>query len=156
MIKRFVYPVANKLVLQPAARILRGMTLGVRGVAMDKQGRFLVVQQSYTAGWIFPGGGVERGETALEALAREMDEEAGVKVAGKPDMLGLYSNHAHFPGDYVAVYLVREYSDLGWKPSMEISARAFLSREEIEKDCTDAMRRRLSELCDEANPAGVW
>jgi ADP-ribose pyrophosphatase YjhB (NUDIX family) len=111
MIKGLIYPIANRLLLQPLGRVTRGMTLGVRAVVRDDQGRFLVVRQSYTHGWIFPGGGVERGETPLQSLARELEEEAAVKLIGQPQMHGLFSNHANFPGDYVAVYCVSEYED---------------------------------------------
>jgi ADP-ribose pyrophosphatase YjhB (NUDIX family) len=156
MIKGFIYPMANRLLLQPLGRVTRGMTLGVRAVVSDDQGRFLVVKQSYTHGWIFPGGGVERGETPLESLARELDEEAAVKMTGQPKLHGLFSNHANFPGDYVAVYCVSDYEEGEWKATMEITGRAFLARDEIEQDCSDAMRRRLAELAGETEPAGIW
>jgi hypothetical protein len=39
---------------------------------------------------------------------------------------------------------------------MEITDRAFLTRTEIEQDCSDAMRRRLAELAGEVEPAGIW
>ena len=45
------------------SRLTRGKTLGVRAVAMDAQGRVLMVQHTYLAGWWLPGGGVDRGET---------------------------------------------------------------------------------------------
>jgi 8-oxo-dGTP pyrophosphatase MutT (NUDIX family) len=156
MLKQIIYPLANRFVLQPLGRVTRGMTLGVRGVVTDSEGRMLVVRQTYTHGWIFPGGGVERGETALEALARELHEEAAVRMKGKPQMHGLFSNHAHIPGDHVAVYLVRDYDEEPWKPSMEISHRAFLAPDEIRQDCSDAMKRRLDELAGGAEPAAIW
>ena len=156
MIKGLLYPLVNRLLLQPLGRVTRGMTLGVRAAVADSEGRFLVVQQSYTGGWIFPGGGVERGETALAALGRELDEEAAVTMHGTPVMHGLFSNHAHFPGDYVAVYVIRDYEARAWKPSLEITQRAFLHRREIEQDCSDAMKRRLAELSDGVAPAEIW
>jgi 8-oxo-dGTP pyrophosphatase MutT (NUDIX family) len=57
----------------------------------------LVVKQSYTHGWIFPGGGVERGETPLQSLARELEEEAAVKLIGQPQMHGLFPITPTFP-----------------------------------------------------------
>lgn len=36
----------------------------------------------YAGHWIVPGGGVEPGETKLEALKREMLEEIGVDISG--------------------------------------------------------------------------
>lgn len=44
------------------SRLTRGKTLGVRAVAVDTQGRVLMVRHTYLAGWWLPGGGVDRGE----------------------------------------------------------------------------------------------
>ena len=48
---------------------LKGLTLGVRAQVYDAAGRVLLIRHSYLPGWHFPGGGVEFGETAPEAMA---------------------------------------------------------------------------------------
>ena len=50
--------------------VARGMTLGVRAACFDAEGRIFLVRHSYVAGWHMPGGGIERSETADEALAK--------------------------------------------------------------------------------------
>ena len=50
-------------------RIRRGMTLGVRAVVRSPNGEFLLVRHTYPPGWHFPGGGIEVGQAAEEALA---------------------------------------------------------------------------------------
>jgi ADP-ribose pyrophosphatase YjhB (NUDIX family) len=115
------------LVLHPWFRISRGLTLGVRGLVRDGQARVLLVRHSYAPGWQFPGGGVERGETVEAALARELVEEAGIELAGRPVLFGIYSNHQHFMGDHVAFcsWSIRSGS-WKWRPTREIVAARLL------------------------------
>ncbi|MFP4394846.1 MAG: NUDIX hydrolase, partial [Anaerolineales bacterium] len=49
------------------------------GVAMDRD-RVLIHRSQDDDFWALPGGRVEMGEVASEALAREMQEELGIQV----------------------------------------------------------------------------
>ena len=53
-------------------RFTRGMTLGVRALVIDERNRVFLVKHSYVSGWYLPGGGVEPGETVIDALIREL------------------------------------------------------------------------------------
>ncbi len=54
------------------------------GVLIDARGRFLLTSRPagkvYSGWWEFPGGKLERGETVVAALARELHEELGITV----------------------------------------------------------------------------
>ena len=57
------------------------MTLGVLAVVQDGEGRVLLVKTSYRGlRWQLPGGYVEQGESPLEALSREAQEELGTDI----------------------------------------------------------------------------
>lgn len=54
-----------------------------RAILRDKQGRVLLIHfvLPNMTFWATPGGGVERGETPLQAAHRELQEELGIAVA---------------------------------------------------------------------------
>jgi len=89
-------------------RFARAMTLGVRAVVIDPQGRIFLVKHSYVSGWHLPGGGVEAGETIAEALARELREEGNIELCAPPRLHGMYFNDRDSRRDHVALFVVRD------------------------------------------------
>ena len=82
----------------------RGLTLGVRAIVLSDDGKFLLVRHTYTPGWHFPGGGVEKGQMAEQALRDELRQETGLQIAGKPIMHGLFYNNNVSRRDHVLAY----------------------------------------------------
>ncbi len=139
-------------------RLVRSMTLGVRAAVFDEQGRVLLVMHTYKPGWQFPGGGVEKGETALQALEHELRDEAGIRLLARPRPFGIYANHAHFPNDHVLLYVMRpgDYERLNWQPSHEIAAMDFFAPDNLPPETTPGTRRRLQEVLKGAPATEHW
>jgi 8-oxo-dGTP pyrophosphatase MutT (NUDIX family) len=73
-------------------------------VAVDASGRVFLVRHTYVPGWHLPGGGVETGETLAEAMAKELREEANIRLTGPPQLHGVCLNRHVSPRDHVAVF----------------------------------------------------
>ena len=143
--------------LRPYFRLTRGMTLGAQGVVIDADNRVLLVRHGYQPGWRFPGGGVEWRETLEEALAREVFEETGVGVVGRPRLHGVFGNFTALPSDHVAVFVVRDWGRPQVpEPNREIAAQGFFPCDSLPDDTIRAVRQRLAEVFDGAPSSAHW
>jgi 8-oxo-dGTP pyrophosphatase MutT (NUDIX family) len=143
-------------VVQRRHRWLRAMTLGARVAVFDPAGRVLLVRHTYSPGWIFPGGGVETGESCEEAALRELREEAGITALAPLQLHGIFSNHASFNGDHLAFYVLREFSRGDWKPGFEIAAAEFFATDALPDGVTSGSLRRIAEITSGMKPDLRW
>ncbi len=138
-------------------RLARPMTLGVRAAVFDTEDRVLLVRHSYTPGWHMPGGGVEPGETLLDALAKELREEAMIAPQGQPRLHGVFYNDRYSRRDHVAVYIVRDFISLGArKPDREIVETGFFPLSNLPPATTQSTRARLAEIVEGQSISQKW
>lgn len=138
-------------------RFTRGLTLGVRGAVLGADGQVMLVRHGYAKGWHLPGGGVEPGETFVEALTRELAEEANVTLKGVPRLHGIFQNRHASRRDHVAIYVVREFDWAGPpKPTFEIQEARFFPSVALPDGTTAGTRRRLEEILHDRTPDTVW
>jgi len=133
-------------VFQSWFRLRRPMTLGVRGVVTNGEGSVLLVRHTYTPGWHLPGGGVERGETVAQAMAKELREEAGVIATGPMSLLSVHSNHSFFPNDHVLVFRIAEWRQETRPDRGEIAETGFFDPLAPPEGVTKGTVRRLEEI----------
>jgi 8-oxo-dGTP pyrophosphatase MutT (NUDIX family) len=141
-------------ITRPLFRITRGMTLGSRTAVIDGQGRFLLVKHTYTSGWIFPGGGVERGETCEQAARREIEEEAAIVVKGLLEFKGIFSNEREMRGDHLAFFILRDFEQRTFVSNMEIADARFFDPHALPERVNGGSRRRITEII-ESKPASL-
>jgi ADP-ribose pyrophosphatase YjhB (NUDIX family) len=65
-------------------------TIGVFGIITDNEGRILLCHRRDRDLWNLPGGGVEAGESPVDALVREIKEETGLEAI-PVHLTGVYS-----------------------------------------------------------------
>lgn len=106
----------------------------VAAVLRDVRGRILLARR--TAGrdlagaWEFPGGKVEPGETAQQALVRELDEELGIQVLASEPLISVPQAYpgkrivldVHVVGAYAGVPRGRERQALAWSPPEKLAS----------------------------------
>ncbi|MEX2319541.1 MAG: NUDIX domain-containing protein [Bauldia sp.] len=126
------------------------MTLGARAAVFDAEGRILLIRHSYTPGWHLPGGGDQPGETTLDALARELGEEAGIELTGEAELFGLYFSRHISRRDHVAVYVCRNWRQARQPriPNLEIVGLGFRAPAALPDETTAGTRRRIAEIVE--------
>ena len=138
------------------SRATRGMTLGVRVVATDAQGRVLLVKHTYLAGWWLPGGGVDRGETTQDAAVRELREETGLRATVPARLISVHSNERFFRGDHVLVYGVDAF-EVGERTSHgEIAEIGWFDPAALPQDAHRSTRDRLGEIFGGQTASPQW
>ena len=144
-------------------RWARGVTLGVRGLVIDKDQRIFLVTHTYAPGWQLPGGGVEPGETMAEALARELVEEGNIEILEPPVLHGLFFNSRVSQRDHVAIFIVRSFRQQRVPvPNREIAAHNFFSLDALPENTTPGTRARsdrnwaISTSSRRASPPTAW
>ncbi len=121
------------------------LRVGCSAAIFDEQGRILLTRRADNGQWCLPGGGMESGESAAEACAREVFEETGLRVRVKrlvgvysrPDQLVVYpdGNKAHivalhFEAEITGgeLGLSDETTDFGYFTLDEMQDMEFLGR----------------------------
>lgn len=100
---------------------------------------------------------METGETAFEALRRELLEEACIAIDEPPALRGVFFNTRVSRRDHVLVYVVTHFTILGPKrPDREIAEAGFFPLDRLPEGTTAATRRRLAELTGGTAPAMTW
>lgn len=112
-------------------KIILNFTCGI----LSQSGKILLQKRADKGTWGLPGGAIELGESAVEALVREFYEETGITVKVHK-LLNVYTKYSDsYPnGDEAQVitilYLV--------KPENTVSNNSFVSDETLDLDFFDA------------------
>ncbi len=156
-IVRLLKPLTQRMIAL-GTLVLRPMTVGVRAAVFDEEGRVFLVRHTYLPGWYLPGGGVDPGESAQVAVARELREEGNLEATGVPRLFGLYLNRKFSRRNHVALYVIREWAE-ACTPcvrSKEIAAAGFFAPDDLPQDVTAATRRRLDEIAVGVQQSDIW
>lgn len=137
--------------------LTRPITIGVR-VLLVKDGGVILVRHTYQAGWLLPGGGVQRGETPEQAARREVREETGIEM-GLLRLQGVFTNFHEYKSDHVVVFSCEEYQPTGApRPAWEIAAVQAFPLDRLPAGLLPGHSRRIEDyLQGNGTPKmGIW
>jgi 8-oxo-dGTP pyrophosphatase MutT (NUDIX family) len=135
----------------------RALTIGVQCCVFDDQSRVLLVRHGYRAGWHFPGGGVEKSETLMLAVTREVEEETGIRPETDPELFGVYANFRTFPHDHIALFVCRDWTRTSEpEPNFEIAESSFCPLDALPEGTSPQVQARLTEILHASPRTQNW
>ncbi len=134
------------------------MTLGVRAVVIDRQGRIFLVKHSYVSGWHLPGRrGRGRRDDRRGARARAARGGQYRALTAPPRLHGMFFNDRDSRRDHVALFVVRDFRQTAAPvPDHEIIAHGFFAAERAADDTTAGTRARIIEVLGDAPVSERW
>jgi ADP-ribose pyrophosphatase YjhB (NUDIX family) len=122
---------------------------------IERDGKVLLARHSYVSGWLLPGGGVERGEPAEQAIMREMREEIGLVRCSTPELFGLYSRKAGWATNVIALYRLRDV-EFTFVPNFEIREVQFADPANPPEGTPRSVATRLKEFAGLQPRSPFW
>lgn len=107
-------------------------TIEVVAAIIHDNGKILATQRGYGEfkdGWEFPGGKMQPGETAEEAIIREIEEELRVRIA--PEKL-LITVECDYPNFHLTMHCFLSSITQGEIELVEHEAMKWLTRDELD------------------------
>lgn len=133
------------------------VTLGVQAVIADSRERVLLVRHGYRPGWHFPGGGVERNETLVAAIKRELKEETGVILDEPPLLVGIHTHFEAFPGDHIVLFRAARWRQpVMPQPNREIAEIGMFAIDALPRETALPVIERLAEIFHGKPRSRTW
>ena len=120
-------------------------------MVFNRLGEILLVRHSYLSGWHLPGGGVDRGETVLEAAYREVFEETGINQLNFEKLHDIHLNFEDSGKDHIIFFVMTTDEEPQLQKNLEIVEVKFFSINDLPKDTHDSIRSRLDKINEQQN-----
>jgi 8-oxo-dGTP pyrophosphatase MutT (NUDIX family) len=158
VLRRRLHYLAGHTLLRLRHRLRTGVSLGVKGLVLTATDEVFLVRHSYLPGFHLPGGGVDPGESAHDAVARELREEGNLELGSPATLFGVYFNEALDRRDHVLLYVARDAHQPAPPkvPNPEILEAGFFHVDQLPDTTTPATRRRIDEVLGDGAPAAIW
>jgi len=128
-------------------KILKLTTFGVR-VLLKRGNEILLIKHPYDDFWVFPGGGIKKGEDEMVAAKREIKEETGY-IVSSIKIFGRYKNTSGDKNDYVTLFFSDDFKGSNDRKNIidqiEIQKQGWFNIDNL-PPTSPATKRRIEEL----------
>ena len=131
------------------------ITLGSRAIILNNDNEILLVKHTYQRDWYLPGGGVKKGESAKEAIIRELKEEVGIIPTEEPQLFGIYFHTYMGVNDYPVIFIIKNYTSAN-AYSSEIEQMAWYDYNNLPEMVSPGTKRRLDEYFTHSAQSDRW
>lgn len=129
-------------------------TIGARALVIQDD-QVLLIKHTYLLGWHTIGGGVDKGETSLQALKRELMEEVGIELLEEPTIHGFYHKQKKRWDDYIILYVCKSFAQKSVS-SLEIDEQRWFALDDLPQDISPATKRRIEEYLGQRAISDAW
>lgn len=143
-----------RLIKNAILSLLSKKTLGSR-ILLINDNKILLVKHTYQPGWYTIGGAVDKGESPLEAIHRELAEEVGVTLNQPPKLFSVYYSNIEKRDDYVILYIGNDHIQQECL-SAEISDKKWFPLDQLPDEITPATKRRINEYIGKSTISDKW
>lgn len=121
----------------------------IKALVFDEKKNILLTKEDGSLKWDFPGGGMDWGETPQTCLAREIEEEMGIKTTWISEHPSYFVPHQSDQGIWFTFAMYEtKLEHINFKPSDECIDARFFSHEEALKEDIFSSVRKILELYD--------
>ncbi len=134
--------------------LLAKRTVGVRALVV-KDNQVLLVKHTYQEQWYTIGGAVEKGESLVQAIVRELKEEVGAILTAPPQLSSVFYSRNEKRDDYIIFYLVTScvFEDACCS---EIQEKKWFLFDALPSDISPATQRRIDEHLGKITASDKW
>jgi 8-oxo-dGTP pyrophosphatase MutT (NUDIX family) len=142
---RFLLTIAHRL-LRLNWFVRRPRTFGAHALALTPERKLVMVKVRYATGWRLPGGGQNPGESAQQAVLRELREEIGLTAHGQVRLACELEQSVDHKRDLASLLVIEDvtYSPRRW--SLEIERVEEFELDALPQDVSLVSRRWIEAI----------